>query len=173
MFDARCLQELGKRLPCIAMEVRNARRLVRDDQRSLAPWILGRDAGGTFVGMAGLGLDASDGEHECARAVAPVSAKGKGAGHVEGGDDLARGADLDAIAQVDAHKCVVHQVQRLAQRRADVIRELYGRRARTPFGAIHDDEIWRDACLEHCLGNGEPFPGMADAHLETDGLAAR
>jgi len=65
--------------------------------------------------MAGLRLDAADGEHEAARGVAPVRSHGHGARHVEGGDDLARRAQLDAVAQVHADQGVVHQPQRLAK----------------------------------------------------------
>ncbi|MCY1523661.1 hypothetical protein D9M68_585650 [compost metagenome] len=154
------------------MEVGHALRLVRHDQRALAQRVLRGDAGRAFAGMAGLGLDAADGEHEAARGVAPVRSHGHDAGHVEGGDDLARRAQLDAVAQVHADQRVVDQAQRLAQGRADVVDELHRRRAGSAFGAVDHDEVRRDAGFEHGLDDGEPLPGMAHAEFEAHRLAA-
>jgi hypothetical protein len=77
--------------------------------------ILGGDTGRAMAGVAGLGLQAAKGEHEAACRVAPVGAGGDGACHVEGGDDLARRADADLLAQIDANQGVVYQHQSFAQ----------------------------------------------------------
>ncbi len=84
------------------MEVEDALGFVRHHQRALAQRVLGGDAGRAFVGVAALRLDAADGEHEAARRVGPVGADGQHAGDVEGADDLAAGAELDFVPQVQA-----------------------------------------------------------------------
>ena len=61
MRQARGRQQLGQRVQRVAMEVGHALRLVGHDQRALAQRILRGDASGAFAGVAGLGLDAADG----------------------------------------------------------------------------------------------------------------
>src|SRR5690606_24911097 len=93
-------------------------------------------------------------------------------GHVEGADDFARGAKTYAITQSDANQRVVYQSQALTQRCTHVINKLHRRSTGTAFRAVDDDEIGSDVGFEHGLGHGEPFPGVAYAKLEADGLAA-
>ena len=146
--------------------------LVGHDQRALARRVLGGDAGRAAVGVAGLRLDAADGEHEAARRVAPVGAERHDADDVEGGDDLAGGADLDAVARADADQGVVHEVQALAHRHADMIDEFQRRGAGAAFLAVDDDEVGLDAGLQHRLADGEELPLVADAELEAGRFAA-
>ena len=102
-----------------------------------------------------------------------VGAQRHQAHDVEGRRDLAGAADLDLVAQVQADQRVVDEQQPLLQWRADIVGEFERRRARAAFGAVDDDEVRRDAGLQHGLGQCEPFPGMADAELEARRLAAR
>ena len=53
---------------------------------------------------------------------------------------------------------------------APMVGELQRRRARAALGAVDDDEVGHDAGLEHGLGDGEPFPRVADASLKPVGL---
>ena len=71
---------------------------------------------------------------------------------------LPRAAELDVLAQVEADERVVDQQQAFLQRRADVVGELERRRAGAALGAVDDDEVGRDAGLEHRLGDAEPLP---------------
>lgn len=119
-----------------------------------------------------LRLDAADGEHEAARGVGPVGADGQDAGDVEGADDLATGAELDLVPQIQAHQGVVHEQQALAQRHADVVGELHRRRARAAFLAVHHDEVGQDPGFQHGLGNAHEFPRMPQAELEAHRFAA-
>jgi hypothetical protein len=66
----------------------------------------------------------------------------------------------------------VHQLQAFLQRCANVIGEFHGRGAGAAFLAIDHNEIRRNAGLEHGLGNREELPGVTDAELETNWLAA-
>ena len=151
----------------------DAGRLVRDVEAVPAARVLRGDPGRAAVGMAGQRLDAAQREHEAPCRIAPVGAKREVAGDVERGGHLACGADANPFAQVGAHQRVVHQQQRLAQRCPDVVHEFHRCRTRAAFAAIDDDEIRRDAGLEHRLGDAEEFPGMTDGQLEPGGLAAR
>ena len=65
---------------------------------------------------------------------------------------------LMLVAQVQADQRVVHQQQPFLQRRADVVGELERRRAGAAFGAVDDDEVGRDAGLEHRLGDARTTP---------------
>ena len=98
------------------MKVVDAVGLVGHHQRLLPQRVLGGDAGGALAGVAVLGLDAAQREHEAARAVAPVSAQCHQAGDVKGAHHLARRADADALAQAHAAQRVVHQQQAFLQR---------------------------------------------------------
>lgn len=164
-------EHFGQGLEGVAVEVVDPLGLVRDDQGALAQGVLGGDAGGAFVGVAALGLDAADGEHEAARGVGPVGADGQDAGDVEGADDLAAGAELDLVPQVQAHQGVVHEQQALAQRHADVVGEFHWRRARAAFLAVDHDEIGEDSGFQHGLGDAHEFPGMAQAEFEAHRFA--
>jgi hypothetical protein len=165
-------QHLRQRVQGVAVEVADPHRLVGRHQRPLAQRVLRRDAGRAAVGVAALRLDAADREHEAARRVRPVGAEREHAGDVEGADDLATGADADALAQARAHQRVVHEQQALAHRHADVIGELERRGAGATLGPVDHDEVGRDAGLEHRLDDGHELPRMADAELEADRLAA-
>jgi hypothetical protein len=66
----------------------------------------------------------------------------------------------------------VHHHQPFLQRHADVVDEFQRARAGAAFGAIHGDEVGHDAGLEHGLGDAEEFPGVADAELDANRLAA-
>src|SRR5260221_561591 len=97
MIEPGRRHDLGERGHGRAMEVKDALGLVADHQRALARPILRRDAGRAAIGMAGLGLDAAEREHEAARRIAPVGAERHHARDVEGAEDLAARADLDAV----------------------------------------------------------------------------
>ena len=92
--------------------------------------------------------------------------------HVEGGDDLAAGAEPDAVAQARADQRVVDEGQAFAQRHADMVGELQRRRAGAALLAVDDDEVGHDAGLQHRLDDGHELPAVADAELEADRLAA-
>ena len=93
---------------------------------------------------------------------------------VEGADDLAGGSRAGCASRRSAPTSVLCTSSRPSlQRRADVVGELQRRRAGAALGAVDDDEVGRDAGLEHRLADAEPFPRMADAQLEADRLAAR
>lgn len=53
-----------------------------------------------------------------------------------------------------------------------MVDEFNRRGARAAFRAIDNDEIWRDIGFQHGFDNGEPFPRMTDAKLETYRFAA-
>ena len=127
--------------------------------------------GRALVGVAALRLDAADGEHEAACRVGPVGANGQHAGDVEGADNLAAGAQLDLVAQVQADQGVVHEQQAFTQWHADMVGELHGRCAGAAFLAIDDDEVGQDAGFQHGLGDAHEFPRVAQAELEAHWLA--
>ena len=60
----------------------------------------------------------------------------------------------------------MHQHQRFAQRRADMVGEFQRRGTGAAFAAIDDDEVGRDLGFEHGLDHGEQFPRMADRKLD-------
>ena len=91
--------------------------------------------------MAALALDAADGEHEAARGIGPIRAYRQHAGDVESADQLAAGAYLDLVAQIQTHQHIVDKQQALAQRHADVVGEFQRRRAGAALLAVHHDEI--------------------------------
>ena len=66
----------------------------------------------------------------------------------------------------------MHEQQAFAQRHADMVGELQWRRAGAAFLAVDDDEVGQDAGRQHGLGDAHEFPGMAQAQLEADRLAA-
>jgi len=172
MQESCGLRQLLQRLERVLVETVDALRLLRDDQRLLPEGILGRHARRASAGVAGLGLEAAQRKHEPARRIAPVRAERHGPRDVEGADDLAAGADLDALSQVEAHQRVVHELQAFLQRGPDVVREFERCGAGAAFLAVDDDEVGRQAGLEHRLADRKPLPGMADAQLEARRLAA-
>ena len=62
--------------------------------------------------------------------------------------------------------------QTLAQRRADVIDEFERRRAGAALRPVDNDEVGTNPGLQHGLAERHEFPGVADAELEADRLAA-
>ena len=142
-------------------------------QRARAQRVLRRHAHRTAVGVAGLGLDAAHREHEAARRVRPVGAECERAGDVEGGDELARGADLQPVAQAGAAQRVVREGQALDERHAHVVGEFQRRRAGAALLAVDNDEIRHDAGLQHGPDDAHELAPVADAELEADRLAAR
>ena len=166
------LQQFAQGLQRFRMKVVDALGFVAHHQRVLADRVLRGDAGGAVAGVAGLGLQAAQREHEAARAVAPVGPQGQHAGHIKGGDHLAGATDFDAVAQARPAQRVVHQGEPFLQRRAHVVGELHGRGTRAALGAVNHDEIRRDAGLEHGFDDAKPFPVLAYAQLESGGLAA-
>ena len=115
VLQAGGLHQLLQRVQGLLVKVVHPLGLVGHHQRLLAQRVLGGDAGGALAGVAVLGLDAAQREHEAARAVAPVGAQRHQAGNVKGTHHLARRADADALAQPHAAQCVVHQQQALLQ----------------------------------------------------------
>ena len=154
------------------MELFDPLRLVGHDQSPLPVGVLRCDAGRAMVGMAGLALDAADGEHEGAGHVHPVRAQGHGAGNVEGRDHHAGRAELDLAAQARADQSEMHKGQPFAQGHAHMVDELGWRRAGAALLAVDDDEIRGHAGFEHGFDDGEKFMLLADTELEADGFAA-
>ena len=118
-----------------------------------------------------LRLDAAQREHEAARRVAPVRAEREHARHVEAGHYSSARSQPDFVAQADADEAVVRQHQAFSKRRADVIDEFERRRARSALRAVDDDEVRANPGFDHRLADGHELPWMADAKLETNGLA--
>ena len=79
---------------------------------------------------------------------------------------------LIAVAQARADERVAHERQPFAQRHAEVVGEFERRRAGAALLAVDDDEVGRHAGLQHRLDDAEELPGMADAELESNRLAA-
>ena len=90
------LHQLLQREQRVLVEVVDAVGLVGTSSACCALRILRRHAGRAVAGVAGLRLDAAEREHEAARRVAPVGAEREHARDVEGADDLAGAAELDA-----------------------------------------------------------------------------
>ena len=123
--------------------------------------------------MTKLRLDAANCEHEAASGVAPIGAKRHHPRHVESGCDLAGCAEFDFVAKVYAHEGRMDEGQAVAERHAHVIHKFKRRRPSTAFGAIHHDEVRRDAGVQHGFDHGHEFPGMTNTKLEAYWFAAR
>src|SRR5690606_21755375 len=115
---------------------------------------------------------AADRKHEASCAIAPVGAQGHDARHVEGAYYFAGCTQFDAVAQANPHEGVMNEAQAFAQRCADMVDELDWGGAGAAFGSVDNDEVGRDARFKHGLCDGEPFPWVADAQFEADGLSA-
>ena len=87
----------------VAVEVKDAIRFFRHDQRPLAQGILRRDAHRAGVCIAGQRLDTADREHEPPPGIDPISPQGMGGSNVEGADDLSGGPDLDLVPYTRAY----------------------------------------------------------------------
>ena len=167
------LYQLLERMHGVAVKVGHACGLVGHHQRFLAQWVLCGDARGAVTGMAGLGLDAAQRQHETAPCIAPVGAQRHHAGNVKRRNHLGCGSELDAVAQVHADQRVVHQQQAFLQRHAYVVGEFDRGCTRAAFGSVHHDEVGRDVGFHHGLDHGKPFPGVAYAELDAHRFAAR
>src|SRR3954468_10212804 len=172
MFETGRGDQLGQRVQRRKVIIVHAVNLERHIERARPRRVLGRDAGRAAVVVAAQRLDAAEREHEAARRITVVRADRHGPRHVEGGGDLARGADLDAVARVDADQGVVDETDALAHRHAQMVHELQRRGAGAALVAVDDDEVGIDAGLDHRLADRQKFPGMADAQLEAGRLAA-
>src|SRR6516164_974233 len=137
--------KFGQRLYGSAVEVEHALCLVWYDQGALTPAVLRRYAGRAAVGMAGLRLDAAERKHEAACRVAPVGTQCHDPRNVESAHDLAAGTKLDAVSHIYADQRIVHEVQSLAQRHAQMISKFKRRRARAALFAVDHNEVWVDS----------------------------
>src|SRR5258708_2797015 len=173
MIEACGGDQLRQSMECRSMEVLHPHPFVVDHQSTLPGGVLRSHANRASVGMAALGLDAAEREHESAGCVAPVGAERHGAGDIEGRHDLAAGAELDAVAGIDPDQRIVNETQPFAQGHAEMVDELERRSAGAAFLAIDDDKIRIDAGLQHGLAYREEFPRMSHAEFESRRLAAR
>src|SRR5262249_50152931 len=121
MIEAGGGDQLGQRLECRGVEVVHAHPFVVNYESALSGSVRSRNADRASVGMAALRLDGTERKRESASGVAPVCTKRHGAGDVEGRDDLAAGAELDAVAGVDADRGVVDEIQPFPQRHPEMI----------------------------------------------------
>ena len=128
--------KVGQRRQGVVVELAHACGLVVDHDRPLTPRILGRNAGGTTIGVTGLRLHAAEREHEAARCVAPIGAEREQPCHVEAGNHPSARSEVDSIAESATHEAVASQDEPLAQRRADVVDKFERRRAGSALG-IH------------------------------------
>src|SRR5258706_2022069 len=173
MHEPGRLRDLAQRIERVAVEPVHTLRLVGHHERLLTPRTLRGDARGASTGVTGLRLDAAEREHEAAGRGTPVGAERHRPRDVERADDLAAGADLDAVTQVQSHERVVHEQQPFLQRRAAMVDEFEWRSAGAALLAVDDDEVRQEAGFEHGLADREPLPRVAEAELETRRLAAR
>ena len=172
MLQAGCLHQFHQRVQGAFVKHPDPLGLVVHHQRLLAQRVLRGHAGRALAGVASLRLYAAQRKHETTRRVDPVGAQRHHAGNVKSADHLAGAAELDTLAQARADQGVVHQAQAFLHGRAHVVAELDRCRAGAAFGAIHHDEVRRDAGLQHGLDDGKPFPRMTQAELEADRFAA-
>ena len=172
VLEAHRGDELGDRMHRVLVVEVDALGLVRDDQSALELGVLRRHSDRAGVGVAALGLDAADREHERARGVAPVRAERQGGRDRRSGDHLAAGPELDLVADPRADERVVDELEAFQQREAHRVGELLRRRAGAAFAAVDDDEVDIDAGLDHRLDDAHELARLADADLEADRLAA-
>ena len=53
-----------------------------------------------------------------------------------------------------------------------MVNEFQWGRTGAAFGAVHHNEVGRDAGVHHGFGNGKPLPGVTNTELEAGGLSA-
>ncbi len=171
VFEAASGGGFGQAFERPLVEEIGALGLVLGHEGSLQALVLGSDAHRAEIGPAELRLDAAEGEHEAPGHVAPIGSERERRGHLVARKALAAGGDLDAIAKVGSHQCIVDQEQALPERVAQVVGELGRRGSGAAFTAIDGDEIRGDPRVEHGLANRVELPGVAHAELESYRLA--
>ena len=154
----------------MAMKLKNTFGFIRHHDCTLTPGVLGGYTGGTAVGMAFLGLHATEREHKPSGAVAPISTQCHVHSHAKTGDDLSACTDFDFVPQTNANQGIVHEKQPFPQRRPQVIRKFQRRGTRPPFRAVYHDKIRQNTCFDHCLADGEKLPAVTNAKLESGRL---
>ncbi len=156
----------------VLVKLAHASGLVVDHEGPLAPPVLRRDAGWASVGMTGLCLDAAQREHEAAGCIAPIRSERQQARDIESGHHPPARAQADGLSQSRPLQAVVGEHQTFSQRRADVVDEFERRRAGAALRPVDNDEVGTNPGLQHGLAERHEFPGVADAELEADRLAA-
>src|SRR6516225_5703550 len=154
------------------VKLAHARGLVVDHEGPLAPRVLRRDAGWATIGMTGLRLNAAQREHEAAGCIAPIGSRRQQARDIESGHHPPARAQANGLPQPRSDEGVVGEHQTFSQRRADVIDEFERRRAGAALRPVDNDEVGTNPGLQHGLAQRHELPGVADAELEADGLAA-
>ena len=171
MIQARSSHDLGQRIERVGVEVEHPLRLVGDDQSPLSPRVLGGHADRARVGMAPLGLDATDSEHETACRVAPVCADRHPGSDSERGDDFRAASKLDSIPKSTAYEHVVGKQQPLGQGCSHMIEKLDRTGTCAAFTAIDNDEIRIDFGFHHGLADTHELTWTTDAEFESCGLS--
>src|SRR5205807_782355 len=67
---------------------------------------------------------------------------------------------------------VMDEIDALAHRHAQMVHEFQRRGTGAAFIAVDHDEVGINPALDHRLADRQEFPAVADAHLESGGLAA-
>jgi len=155
------------------VEIGDALALTRDVESRRQGGVLRRDAGRASVRVALERLDAAEREHEGSRRVGHVRPERERLDERKARMHLARGNQLDAVAQPGASEQRVDDGEALSEWEAYRVLEFEWRRARAPLGAVDCDEVGRGARLKHGVAESCKLMGLADAELEADGLAAR
>ena len=124
ILQACGLGQFKQRVQRVVVKVFDAFSLGLHHQGHLALGILGGHTRGAVSSVAGLCLNAANGEHEATCAVAPIRTKRQSSGDIKGGDDFPAGAQFDAVSQIQAHQGVVDQSQALLHGRTHVVGEL-------------------------------------------------
>src|SRR5882672_5795234 len=172
MRKARSADQFRQRRKRVVVKSPNALGFVRHDDPSLAPWVLRRHSGWTMIGVASLRLHATEREHEATRGVAPVGAERQYPSHVEACDDTPGRTEANGVAQPGSHQTVVGEQESIAHRSPDVVDEFQRSCTGAAFGAVDHHEIRTDTGLQHGLADAHELPGVSDAKLEADRLAA-
>src|SRR5262244_2116427 len=154
------------------VKLARASGLVVDHEGPLAPRVLRRDAGWATVGMTGLRLDAAQRKHKAAGCIAPIGSERQQARDIETGHHPPARAQANGLPQSRPHQAVVGEHQTFPQRRADVVDEFERCRAGAALRPVDNDEVWTNSSFQHGLAERHELPGVADAELEADRLAA-
>src|SRR5262249_1976541 len=173
MSQSRRARQLAQRSERALVKSVHACGLVFDHEGSLAPRILRRNPGGATVRMTGLRLDTAQRKHETARCIAPIGPKRQQTRDIKGGYHPPAGPQSNGLPQSRSHQTIVREHQTFSQRRADVIHEFEPRCSGATVRAIDDNEIRMDSSLQHGFADRHKLPGVPDAELEADRLAAR